>query len=120
VDILGEVPDVRVYLRAAGILLVPIRAGGGTRIKILEAIAAGVPVVSTALGMEGLDLRPEADLLPAEAAADFAHQVVRLAEDVDLRNRITLSAFDQVRARFSIEVLDAALDRSLAPLGFSR
>lgn len=120
VEILGEVPEVRPHLRSAGLLLVPIRSGGGTRVKILEAIAAGIPVVSTRLGMAGLELRPDRDLLVAETPSEFAAQVLRLTEDRELRERLTQSAFEQVRAEYSVEVLHRAVDSALASHGVRR
>lgn len=109
VTILGEVPEVVSHLRMAGLLVVPVRSGGGTRVKILEAVAAGVPVVSTGLGIEGLGLRPETDVLVAETAKEFALQMSRLTSDVGLRVRLTRSAFLQVRSQNSVEVLRRAV-----------
>lgn len=74
----GFVADVRPYLWRAAVCVVPLLAGGGTRLKILEALAAGCPVVSTRVGAEGLPLRPERELLLADDAQIFAEQVVRL------------------------------------------
>lgn len=119
VELLGEVLEVRPHLRSAGLLLVPIRSGGGTRVKILEAIAAGIPVVSTSLGMAGLELQPDRDLLVAETPAEFAAHVLRLTEDRELRERLTQSAFDQVRARYSVEVLQRTVASALTRHGSS-
>ena len=113
IAILGEVLEVRSHLRSAGVLVVPVRSGGGTRVKILEAMAAGVPVVSTSLGIEGLDLRPETDVLVAETPSEFGVQVARLAADVGLRARLTRNAFEQVRTAHSIEVLSRAVTSAL-------
>ena len=65
------VDDVRPWLERADVVIVPLRIGGGTRLKILEAMAMGKAVVSTTLGAEGLDVVPERDLLVADDAAAF-------------------------------------------------
>jgi glycosyltransferase involved in cell wall biosynthesis len=70
VEVTGAVPDVVPYLAAARVLAVPLEAGGGTRLKILEAFAAGLPVVSTPVGCEGIDVDPETHLVVA-SRADF-------------------------------------------------
>ena len=115
VAIVGEVPEVRSRLRAAGVLVVPVRSGGGTRLKILEAIACGVPIVSTQLGIEGLDLVPETHVLVAETAGQFAAQIGRLASDPELVMRLTDHAFAKARQRYSTDVLRKAIDAALAP-----
>jgi glycosyltransferase involved in cell wall biosynthesis len=84
VVITGAVDDVRPYLHRSAVVVAPIRAGSGTRLKILEALAAGKGVVSTSLGCEGLDLEDGGDLLLADSAAKFAAEVVRLLDDPGL------------------------------------
>jgi glycosyltransferase involved in cell wall biosynthesis len=78
IDFVGEVTDVRPYLDRAAVVVVPLRIGGGSRLKILEALAAGKAVVSTSVGAEGLDLNPGQDVLIADSSQDFAHSVVDL------------------------------------------
>jgi glycosyltransferase involved in cell wall biosynthesis len=68
VELHADVPDVRPHLAAAGVLAVPLRVGGGSRLKILEALAAGTPVVSTTVGAEGLDLQGDRHLRLADDA----------------------------------------------------
>jgi glycosyltransferase involved in cell wall biosynthesis len=77
----GSVADVRPYFAQAAVCVVPLRQGGGTRLKILEAASAGKAIVSTSIGAEGLDLRPAKDLLIADSSAEFAEAVVSLCED---------------------------------------
>lgn len=88
VVVLGEVPDLRTELARADVVVVPVRYGGGTRIKILEAFAYGVPVVATTVGCEGLEVKPGEDLLVADEAAAFAAACLRLLGDRQLRSRI--------------------------------
>ena len=83
IEITGEVPDVVPHLREAAVLAVALDVGGGTRLKILEALAAGLPVVSTPVGAEGLDLTPGEHLLVAPRSA-FADAVDRILTDRSL------------------------------------
>jgi polysaccharide biosynthesis protein PslH len=78
VELHADVPDVRPYLAAAGMLAVPLRIGGGSRLKILEAIAAGLPVVSTRIGCEGLIFEPGRDLRVVESPQEMAPAIVEL------------------------------------------
>ncbi len=88
VRVIGEVPSVEPCYARADLLIAPIRSGGGTRIKILEAFAIGRPVVATGLAAEGLPVAHERELLLADRPTDFAAAVVRLFEDEDLRTRL--------------------------------
>jgi glycosyltransferase involved in cell wall biosynthesis len=116
VQITGEVPETRPLLRAAGIMAAPIRSGGGTRVKILEAIAAGVPVASTSFGVAGLGLRPGADVLVADSPTEMAAAICRLARDDTLRRQLVNSGQTAIRRRHSPEALAAALSSALRDL----
>jgi glycosyltransferase involved in cell wall biosynthesis len=109
VEVTGTVPDVRPYYREAAVVVVPLRVGGGTRIKILEAMAAGVPVVSTLLGAEGLLVRPGEDFLPAETGEDFRDGVLRLWRDSRLARRLAESARELVRRQYDWSITGRAL-----------
>ena len=76
VELHASVPDVRPYLAAAGVLAVPLRVGGGSRLKILEALAAGLPVVSTRVGAEGLDLDPGRHITEVEQVSELAPALI--------------------------------------------
>jgi glycosyltransferase involved in cell wall biosynthesis len=76
----GHVPDIRPKLWSAAVSVVPIKWGGGTRLKILEALAAGCPVVSTTVGAEGLDLRDKLEIRIADTCTDFAEAVLHLLD----------------------------------------
>jgi glycosyltransferase involved in cell wall biosynthesis len=82
--LLGYVEDLRRLYSQVNAAIVPIRAGGGTRIKILDAMSHGLPVISTAVGMEGLALEPGRDVLVAENAQDFAFACEQLRADLEL------------------------------------
>lgn len=88
VEVTGLVPDLRPHLAAAAALVVPLRLGSGTRLKIVEGLAMAKAIVSTALGAEGLDAVPGRDLLVADAPAAFADAVVRLLDDPGLAARL--------------------------------
>jgi glycosyltransferase involved in cell wall biosynthesis len=78
ISVTGTVPDVRPYYQTAFAAVIPIRIAGGTRLKILEAMAAGVPVVSTSMGAEGLPVRDGRDILIADSVAGFVECVANL------------------------------------------
>jgi polysaccharide biosynthesis protein PslH len=116
VVVTGEVADVVPHLREAGLLAVPLRAGGGTRVKILEAAAAGVPVVSTRFGIEGLGLGPEDGILLADDPEDFARALVRVAADAELRVQMADRALAALDRAHSPVILSGAIGRALATL----
>jgi glycosyltransferase involved in cell wall biosynthesis len=87
-EVFADVADILPYLQTARLLCVPLRIGGGTRIKVVEAWAAGLPVVSTSLGAEGLPCRNGLDLLIADEASGFAAAVRRILEEEDLYHRL--------------------------------
>ena len=92
VTITGRLPDLAAVYRRADIALAPLRAGSGTRLKILEAFAWGVPVVSTSIGCEGIDAVPDRHLLVADEARAFAAAVERLIMRADLRRALAREA----------------------------
>ncbi len=92
VTITGFVDDIQPYLARAGVAIVPLRVGGGTRLKIVEAMALGKAIVSTTIGAEGLAVTDGEHLLLADTAADFAGQIGRLFEDAALARRLGAAA----------------------------
>src|SRR5262249_49402535 len=82
------VDDIRNYIRAATVYVIPLRVGGGTRLKVFEAMGLGCPVVSTAVGVEGLPLESGTHYLRADEPSVFAHAVLTLLDDADLRMRL--------------------------------
>ena len=99
ITVTGTVPDVRPYLREATLLAVPLEAGGGTRLKILEAFAAGLPVVSTAIGAEGIEATPGTHFVRAERP-QFAPALARLLTDGEYRTKLAREARLLARARY--------------------
>lgn len=105
VELKGIVADIRPVISESCVSIVPLRVGGGTRLKILEAMALRTPVVTTSKGAEGLDARDGEHLLIADTPHAFAAQVLRLAQDPALRERLTESAFQLVRAKYDAHVV---------------
>jgi glycosyltransferase involved in cell wall biosynthesis len=96
IQVTGAVKDVRPYLALAEVLAVPLRQGGGTRLKILEAFAAGCAVVSTTKGAEGLAVQSGVQLLIRESPTDMAAGVAQLWENVEMRSDLIQAAWDLV------------------------
>ena len=92
VQVTGTVPSVSDYLREATVVVVPLRAGAGTRLKIFEAMAMGKAVISTSIGAEGLDVHNGSDIILADEPAAFANAIVRLTRDSGLRRQYELAA----------------------------
>ncbi len=88
VHVTGYVADLTPYLEQAGVFIVPLRAGSGMRVKILNALAQGLPIVSTTVGAEGIAVTDGEHLLLADEPADFAEAVLRLLEDPALAARL--------------------------------
>jgi glycosyltransferase involved in cell wall biosynthesis len=105
VSVHADVPDVAPYYRRAHLAVVPIRAGGGTRLKILEAFAHGVPVVSTSIGAEGLDAIAERHLLIADEPTHLVDACQRLLASPPLAARLRTEARSLVQARYEISVV---------------
>ena len=111
IEVTGTVADVRPYLERAAICVVPLRVGGGTRLKIYEAMAMGVPVVSTAIGAEGLPLRNDEHLLIADTADEQVSAICALLTDRGRGARLAAAARRHVQEHCS---WDAVAERFLS------
>ncbi len=100
ITVTGRVDDVRPFMERAAAYVIPLRIGGGTRLKVYEAMAMEQPIVSTTIGAEGLPVRDGAELLLADEPQAFADAVVRVLRDAALARRIGQQAAATVRARF--------------------
>jgi glycosyltransferase involved in cell wall biosynthesis len=96
VTVTGRVESVVPHVAAASVVIVPLHAGGGTRLKILEAFAAGVPVVSTTIGAEGLDVTPDRHLLIGDTAREFAEAVINVLRGSNLPETFSVEAARQL------------------------
>ena len=101
VHFIGEVPDVRPWYQKAWIQAVPLRIGGGTRLKITESLAMCTPVVSTSLGAQGLDLRDGKDILLADSTEAFSNAVIRVLKDAGLRSSLEKAGLAAVREKYT-------------------
>jgi glycosyltransferase involved in cell wall biosynthesis len=112
----GFLDDIRPVLSRSWLNVVPLTIGGGTRLKILESLAAGVPVVSTKIGAEGLDLVHGRDLLIADQPVDFADAVLSVLQAPALRARLAESGRMTVETRYDWAAINQKLDRYLTHL----
>jgi glycosyltransferase involved in cell wall biosynthesis len=113
IRITGTVDDVRPWLWGAKVAIVPLRIGGGTRLKIYEAMAARTAVVSTTIGAEGLDVSPGENILIGDTPRAFADSCIRLIGDADERRLLAEAAWEHVAARHSWESAAVAFERLL-------
>ena len=118
VEILGFVEDLRPEYARATCFVAPILSGHGTRVKIIEAMAAGVPVIATRKGAEGLELHDNEDALIADQPAAFARAVVQLVDDSGMASRIGAAGRERVRRDYGIEraasIVESALEQAMA------
>jgi glycosyltransferase involved in cell wall biosynthesis len=113
IAVTGAVPDVAPYFARATAVIVPLLSGGGTRLKILEAFAAGRAVVSTSIGAEGLEVSDGRHLLLADGAHAFAEATGRLLADPELRARLAAEARKLVQERYDWRALGDRLEETL-------
>jgi polysaccharide biosynthesis protein PslH len=110
VHVTGRVPDVRPYWRRAAVAIAPIRFGGGTRLKVVEAMAMARPVVSTSLGCEGIDAVSGEHLLVADSPREFADAILRLLEDPGLAEALGRRGRALVEAEYAWHSLAGRLE----------
>ena len=106
----GEVADIRAYLRRAAVVVVPVRMGGGTRLKVLEGIAMGKAMVSTSVGCEGIATRDGVHLLIADDAPSFALRMSHLFDDSALRDRLGTAGRSLIEAEYSWDLAGDRLE----------
>jgi sugar transferase (PEP-CTERM/EpsH1 system associated) len=118
IEVTGRVDDVRPHIAAGAVYVVPLRIGGGTRLKIFEAMSMGKAVVSTTVGAEGLPVTPGRNILIADEPARFAQAVVHMIRDVDARRSVEAEARRIVVERYDwsavAEDFEDALERVVA------
>lgn len=114
VRFVGYVDDIRVFLKNASVFVAPLRMGSGTRLKILTAMAMGIPVVSTRIGCEGLEVEDGKDIFIADTPEEFADKVIKLIKDEELRKKISENGRNLVEDKYSrkkvIEIIKAYLN----------
>jgi sugar transferase (PEP-CTERM/EpsH1 system associated) len=120
VHVSGRVDDVRPYMREGAVYIVPLRIGGGTRLKIFEAMAMGKAVVSTGVGAEGLPVTDGEHVLLADEPAAFAGAVVDLIRDVDRRERLGAAARALVVSHYDWSAVAGSLEDALTRIALGR
>jgi polysaccharide biosynthesis protein PslH len=105
----GHVPDVRPWVGPAAVYVVPMRVGGGTRLKVLDAMAQGKALVATGLGAEGIEVEHGRHLVIADTASDFAERVVDLLRDPGRRQALGAAARQRVEERYAWPVIGRRL-----------
>jgi glycosyltransferase involved in cell wall biosynthesis len=119
-DVLGYVEDLRPYIETSRCLIVPLRHGGGTRLKILEALSQGLPVLSTRLGCEGLELTHGDEVVVADDPEGFAHSIDRICADDDLCARLSLFGRKKVENRYDWSMIGSGLHAALLEVASAR
>lgn len=114
IEVTGRVDDVRPHVASGDVYIVPLRIGGGTRLKIFEAMAMGKAVVSTTVGAEGLPVTPGRDIVIADEPARFAHAVVHMIRDTAARRAIEGAARQLVVECYDWSAVAHDFERALA------
>lgn len=113
IRVTGSVDDIRPYIGKASVYVVPLRIGGGTRLKIFEAMAMGKAIVSTTIGAEGLPVTDGKEILIADSPESFAHTVVSLLRQPEQRRQLGLSARRLVEQKYSWSIVSDLFDEVL-------
>ena len=111
VQIHSDIPRMEDWLYSDDIYLCPLRVGAGVRNKLMEAMAAGMPIVTTPLGPEGMNVKHEREMLFAETPEEFEQQITRLMESPDLRQSLGEQALNYVREHHDLDIVGAKLER---------
>lgn len=114
----GKVPDLKPYYYRASVSIAPLLSGSGTRLKILEAMSYGTPVVSTSLGSEGIDVIPGVHIMVANDPVSFANAIIKLLEDDILFNETRLRALRLVKEKYEWEKTGKEINSILTQLNF--
>lgn len=109
IEVTGTVDDVRPFYRDASVAVVPLKVGGGSRLKILEAMAAGVPVVSTTLGAEGLEVLHNENILIADTSEQLVQAITSVVENKPRRDQLSAAGRELVSRRYDWSSLGTAL-----------
>jgi hypothetical protein len=110
IEVIGYVPEFTEYLDRAALLVAPLRFGAGIKIKVIEAMASSLPVVTTSVGAQGLDIVPGVHLEVADEAGAFADRVVELLGDPERAERIGRAGRDAIASRYFPEVMEPRLE----------
>ena len=104
IEVTGYVPDLNPYLQQAAMVIVPVRAGSGMRVRILEAFAFAMPVVTTTIGLEGIDARPGVDVVVADTPVDFANSVIEVLQNDSMQDQLAINGRSLAVERYDWQV----------------
>jgi glycosyltransferase involved in cell wall biosynthesis len=114
IKVTGYVKELEPLLSEAALMVVPVRAGGGMRVRILEALSRGMPVVTTTVGLEGIEAQIGDDVLVSDDASEFADEVVRLLEDTHLQSCLAENGRNLAEHRYDWRVVLKKMDEIYA------
>lgn len=109
IKVTGYVDDLRPYLEESALMVVPVRAGGGMRVRILEAFAYAMPVVTTTVGLEGIHGTPDYDVIVADTPADFANRTAELLENVSLQEKLATNGRELATDKYDWQAVLSAM-----------
>lgn len=112
-ELIGEVIDLKPWYQKAAVSVVPLLTGSGTRLKILEAMGMGVPVIATTRGAEGIAYSADENIIIADEEKHFAEKLIMLLKDKDLRIKMADEARALVKERYDWDVVGEALEKSI-------
>jgi glycosyltransferase involved in cell wall biosynthesis len=112
VTVTGFVEELEPYFAKSALMVIPVRAGGGMRVRILEAFARAMPVVTTTIGLEGIQAEPGRDVLVADDPADFAQSVIDLLQDKMLQDELSTNGRRLVENKYDWQVVLGELDKT--------
>lgn len=116
ITVTGYVPELKPQLEQAALMVIPVRAGSGMRVRILEALAQAMPLVTTTIGLEGIDAQHGEEVLVADSAEDFAAEVIRLMGDPDLQAKLAQQGRCLAEQAYDWHVVLKKLDQVFRPL----
>lgn len=109
IKVTGYVEDLRPYLEESALMVVPVRAGGGMRVRILEAFSYAMPVVTTTIGLEGIEGTPDHDVLVADTLAEFAERTSELLEDISLQEKLAVNGRELAISKYDWQAVLSAM-----------
>jgi len=109
IKVTGYVPELAPYLEESALMVVPVRAGGGMRVRILEAFAYAMPVVTTTVGLEGIQAEPEHEVLLADTPKDFADRVSSLLENMGMQEALSINGRHLAETKYDWQVVLSAM-----------
>ena len=116
VEVTGWVKDIRPFMARSTIMVVPMRGGSGMRVKILNALAMGLPVISTSVGCEGIDVTPGENILIANDTEAFVQQIITLFKDRSLQQKLSCNGIKLIQDKYSWHAVENQIEASLTTI----